>query len=382
MKVVPDPGRIPPGYLYAFLSSKYGVPQIVGGTYGAIIQHIEPQHIANLPVPRFGPFPDVPGTPRQFEEAEIREATPFWGQVVQQVLARTIIAKALQQATEKPAQYSGFEWRVHQLVQRAAELLTAAVHSLEEATDTFFRSVGLENMTAHQWHEEGPDLGFSAGFPCEGTFRAVNFNPRFMRLCENIRRGDWRALGDLCTPGLLCRGGRYKRIDASREHAYQLVSQKGLHRLRPDGRLVARWSLGEEMVLEPGAIAVAARGTLGEHELYCRAEFIWGPWTDNAYSEDILRIVADERQITRGCLFAFLRSETAFRMLRSTSMGTKLQDHHYALLPQLPVPIPARGAQESIHAMVVEAYEKRHRAIALEDQARALVESAIELGGV
>lgn len=136
------------------------------------------------------------------------------------------------------------------------------------------------------------------------------------------------------------------------------------------------------MVLEPGAIAVAARGTLGEHELYCRAEFIWGPWTDNAYSEDILRIVADERQITRGCLFAFLRSETAFRMLRSTSMGTKLQDHHYALLPQLPVPIPARGAQESIHAMVVEAYEKRHRAIALEDQARALVESAIELGGV
>ena len=54
MKVVPDPDRILPGYLYAFLSSKFGVPLVVGGTYGAIIQHIEPHHIANLPVPRLG----------------------------------------------------------------------------------------------------------------------------------------------------------------------------------------------------------------------------------------------------------------------------------------------------------------------------------------
>lgn len=54
MRVVPDPEKISPGYLYAYLSSKFGVPLVVGGTYGAIIQHIEPEHIANLPVPRVG----------------------------------------------------------------------------------------------------------------------------------------------------------------------------------------------------------------------------------------------------------------------------------------------------------------------------------------
>jgi type I restriction enzyme S subunit len=52
LRVAPDLDRILPGYLYAFLSSKFGVPLVVGGTYGAIIQHIEPHHIANLPVPR------------------------------------------------------------------------------------------------------------------------------------------------------------------------------------------------------------------------------------------------------------------------------------------------------------------------------------------
>ena len=58
MKVVPDPESIKPGYLYAYLGCKFGVPLVVSGTYGAIIQHIEPQHIANLPVPRLGEVED------------------------------------------------------------------------------------------------------------------------------------------------------------------------------------------------------------------------------------------------------------------------------------------------------------------------------------
>ncbi|NWD23210.1 restriction endonuclease subunit S [Pseudomonas yamanorum] len=53
MKVVPDPNRIPPGYLFAFLSSRYGVPLVVSGTYGAIIQHIEPHHLWKIDIPRF-----------------------------------------------------------------------------------------------------------------------------------------------------------------------------------------------------------------------------------------------------------------------------------------------------------------------------------------
>ena len=53
LRVVPDPDKVPPGYLYAYLSSKFGVPLVVGGTYGAIIQHIEPEHLANISVPRF-----------------------------------------------------------------------------------------------------------------------------------------------------------------------------------------------------------------------------------------------------------------------------------------------------------------------------------------
>ena len=51
LKVAPDPEIVAPGYLYAFLSSRFGVPLVTGSTYGAIIPHIEPKHLVDLPIP-------------------------------------------------------------------------------------------------------------------------------------------------------------------------------------------------------------------------------------------------------------------------------------------------------------------------------------------
>ena len=51
LKIIPNPDLVRPGYLYAFLSGRFGVPLVVGETYGAIVQHIEPGHISDLPVP-------------------------------------------------------------------------------------------------------------------------------------------------------------------------------------------------------------------------------------------------------------------------------------------------------------------------------------------
>ncbi len=61
-------------------------------------------------------------------------------------------------------------------------------------------------------------------------------------------------------------------------------------------------------------------------------------------------------------------------------MGTKLQDHHPEFLRELPVPYPDKRTREEIHELVVDAYEKRHRSVRLEDEAVGLVERAIEEG--
>lgn len=325
LRVIPDSDKILSGYLYAYLHSRFGVPMVISGTYGAIIQHIEPDHIADLPVPRLG---------------EVEE-------------------------------------KCHALVQESAELLGRYQHGVKRATEVFFTSIGLRDITAAEWHSDGPDLGFSRTFPRHDSFRGVNFNPRFQRLCERMKTHSWKPLGKICIPGTLTCGPRFKRIDAEPEYAYQLIGQKQLFWLRPEGRWIAKSTVGEEVFVEPGTVMIAAQGTLGESELYCRAEFIWGSSTKLAYTQHLLRAVADQDIMQRGCLYAFLRSETAFRMLRSISMGTKLQDHHHSMLRKLPVPYPPQEVRNKIHSMVVEAYEARHRAVSLERKAIQLVEKAI-----
>lgn len=326
LKVVADGAKIRSGYLYAYLRSKFGVPLIVSGTYGAVIQHIEPGHIANLPVPRLG---------------------------------RSIEARA------------------DELVAESARLLARYQANVNSATRRLFQSVGLEDITAAGWHLKGRDLGFSTS-PSVESLRAQNFTPRFQNLVKAVQAAPHKTLGDIVVPGTLQRGARFKRIDATPEYSYQLVGQRELFWVKPEGRWIARSAAGKDVLVPPGTILVAARGTLGESELYCRAEFIWGPATRLAYSEDLLRMIADPNKMPMGCLYAFMRSQTAFRMLRSISTGTKMQDHHRMMLASLPVPLPESKVQQEVHNLVVDAYEARHKAVALEEVAIALVEDAIQ----
>jgi len=56
LRVVPNPNKIPPGYLYAYLSSKFGIALIASLAYGTTIAA---QHITDLPVPRLGDIEGV-----------------------------------------------------------------------------------------------------------------------------------------------------------------------------------------------------------------------------------------------------------------------------------------------------------------------------------
>lgn len=327
MRVVPDPDEILPGYLYAFLSSRFGVPQIVEGTYGAIIQHIEPHHIAGLSVPRLS---------------------------------------------------GNIEKDAHQYVTDAARLRSEYQTQIEMATKTLFDSVGLNDITAYEWHRLGPDLGFSHTIDSPVSLRALNFNPRLEYLLAQLRSKPHMNLGDICSEGMLRSGLRFKRIDCDPELGVKLIGQRELFWFEPEGRWIAPQYAPEDIFVHDETIVIAAQGTLGEHEVFCRAEFITGPWLQYAYTQHLLRVRSGKPSISGAFLFAFLRSETVFRCLRSLSIGSKQQDVHHVLLSQLPVPIPPETTRQSIEAMVRDAYQKRHEASRLEKEAVRIVETAIE----
>ncbi|TDW90511.1 hypothetical protein EV137_4329 [Kribbella pratensis] len=327
LRVEPSPERIRSGYLYAFLVSRFGEALVRGTVYGSAVKHIEPHHLTGLPVPRF--------------------------------------ADALEE-------------RVHQLVEESARLRAAFQSGLERATEDLFRSVGLPELVNYRWHQESPDLGFEVADFGVQSIRALNFAPRARRIVGKLSSVEHRTLGEICEGGLLSRGVRFKRVDSEAEFGAKLVGQRQAFWIRPEGRMLASGSLPAEVFADDETIMVASQGTLGEQEVFCRAFLATGSWLGNAYSEHFLRIKSGDEGVSGAYLFAFLRSEIAFRVFRSMSAGGKQQDIHEGLRRKVPVPLASPADRERIAETVRQAYRDRDQADLLEDEALVLLTAAVE----
>lgn len=328
LRVVADHNRISPGYLYAFLSSRYGIPMIANAAYGAIIQHIEPEHIADLPVPRFG---------------------------------------------------AAAEEEIHGHIQAAADLRARFQAGVTAATRDLLESAGLPELLDLRWHDQPRDIDFSVTTLTPTTLRAANLAPRMRQIIEKLASVPHRTLGAICASGQLSRGNRFARIDSEPGYGYRLIGQRQGPWLRPEGRWVAlKPKILDEVRAADESVLVASRGTLGESEVFCRSIFITGLWQrEFVFSEDFLRIVSGDADFPGAYLFAFLRSESVFRIFRSMSTGSKQQDIHEELRAQVPVPECTPADRERIAETVRQAYRRRDEADEMEDRAQELLEAAV-----
>jgi type I restriction enzyme S subunit len=334
MKVVPDAARIPSGYLYAFLSSEVGSALIKRGTFGSVIQSIEPRHIAQLPVPRIG-----------------------------------------------DSQEAG----VNSLVEHASRNLSDYQALINDATARIFKLTGIANPSRREWHQDSSDIGFVVNSAKLQSLRAWNASRRVQRLRDQIMEGSWSSLGSLVDEEWLKWRVMFKRIDVEPEHGIEVLTQRPLFHLFPEGRWISRaylLNLSSRYVVPDETILIAKQGTLGEDELYCRCEYITGTRAlSRAYSDHCMRVVVRKGAIDPGYLFAFLRSDAGFRMLRALSEGAKQQDIHWRTIPHLPVPRLSVDSELAIGEMVREAYARKNEAVDLILEARARIEAELEARG-
>jgi hypothetical protein len=328
IKVVADPNRISPGYLHAFLKSRFGIPTITSRSYGSSIPHLEPVHIADLPVPRFD---------RRTEE------------------------------------------EIHGYVQAAADLRAQFQAGVTAATRDLFESAGLLELLDLRWHNQPRDIGFCVKNLTSTTLRALNLAPRAQQICEKLASVPHRALGKICADGQLSRGNRFPRIDSGPEYGYLLIGQRQGPWLRPEGRWIAvNPAELDDIRAQDESVLIASQGTLGENEVFCRSIFVTGRWQrEYVYSEHFLRVVSGDQDFPGAYLFAFLRSEAAFRIFRSMSAGSKQQDIHEELRRQIPVPECTPADRERIAEIVRQAYLWRDEADELEDRAQELLDVAV-----
>ncbi|MGY3961273.1 methylation-associated defense system restriction endonuclease subunit S MAD5 [Aeromonas popoffii] len=323
LRVVPNPELIPPGYLYAFLSSRYGVPLVVSGTYGAIIQHIEPEHIAELPVPRFAPDIESRIDQAIARSASLRdEASRTLERAITELLVKAFLPAMPTGGAVTPFSVS-----------------SVSASSLQRRCDGFFHSRYHLDATAA--------IKQSGRFQTLAQFTSSIVEPnRFKRIVLNADSGGVPLFG---TSSIFWNDP---------EASYYLPSK-----------------LAEPYIVSSNTLLVPRSGQL--QGVIGRPVLPYGDIIGGAVSEDAIRINC-HTPVEAGLLFVFLTSDYGLRQLKARAFGSSIphldvRQIGECLMPELDPEVADRIGRAGLRVS-----ELRSEALRLERGARRAVEEQIE----
>jgi type I restriction enzyme S subunit len=323
LKVVPDSSRVPAGYLYAFLSTRFGVPLIVGGTFGSIIVHIEAEDIAELPVPRLG---------------------------------------------------DRLEGAVHELVERAAQAREKANTLLANAQLQLRHALGIDDQPCALsvpwtqadscWLADRLDAYYYSA-RCSSARHAFDG-------ARNSEPRRLSAIAEVVIPGIFKR-----RYADDRRFGVPYITGADVFQLAPASSQYLQGRVAEAygLVVRRGMILVQEAGQLGG--LIGRSVLV-GSYLDGfAVSNNMIRITANE-SADSGYLFALLSSDPGVVLISREAAGSSIPHIDANRVRRIEVPWASKELRTEIGAPVLLAWSLRDEACAYETEARSLVERAIE----
>ncbi|MDQ7814230.1 MAG: restriction endonuclease subunit S [Patescibacteria group bacterium] len=334
LKIVAAPKRVKPGFLYAYLSSRFGVPLVTGGTYGAIIQHLEPQHIADLPVP------------------------------------------------EAPADIQD---KAHALVVRAADARTTAIGLIIAAEKRVAEAWGLGPQSADPARKAGgPDILLTQASALAGRFDAhFHSSPAraadeaLGRLAHSI---EVKRLGDVVES--VFETPRFGRIPVEDpKYGVPFMSISDLARIDPipSGLISKRQAVAMKAIVEDGWLILPRVGQL--QGLFGHVVAVPPHLRGLGVSDNNIRVVPRSKPDS-GYLFAALSTKISYWQIVRRACGTSIPYLDAARVSDVPVPWVGSDERAKIGALVNEAMALRSRARHDEREAVVLVERWIEgMGG-
>jgi type I restriction enzyme S subunit len=324
------PKMVPSGYLYATLGSSVGRALIVKDQYGSTVQHLEPHHVKAVPIPL------------------LPEEQQRW---------------------------------IHERVIEAYKLRDEANDLLDKAEELLYSELGLPRFD----ESRVPYLGGSKpkaftlrASELEGRFDASFHVPIAKAAIEQMKQGKYPlvCLSDLAKRIFI--PPRFKRIYVAPEYGLPFLQPSHISQLRPfDLKFISKRLHEQEISLctiQEGWILVTRSGTIG------RATYVPKVLEGWVASDDLIRIVPDPAKTNSGFIYTFLNTAYGQHQIAAPIYGgviDHLEEHHLAdiLMPNAPLVV-----QEKIGAFVIEAFEKKEQANAIEDQAIRQLEETLKLG--
>lgn len=303
------------GVVYAYLASKYGHSLLTQGTFGAVIQHIEPDFVGSLPIPNF---------PESFQK------------------------------------------EVDDLIQESARLREEATEALEEAhtliEDKFRVSAKKKSSCVSI-----SSIRSSHNKRFEAFYHTSENRNIYDYIIQNF---EYKTLGELTSK--IFRPGIFKR-----EYVADGVTFLGgadILMQIPDSEKKLSYRQVEkmpELKVKRNWILVTCGGTIGNTVI------IDGQLEKCVISQHVMRIVPKD-EVLKGYLYAVLSSKIGHSLITMHSTGSvipQIESHHLELVP---VPILCNEEMLYIDGLISTYVEKIEISKEKEIKAKFLVEQEIE----
>ena len=318
------------GYVYAYLNTEDGLKLLQSNNYGAVIDHIEPEHLKNLP---------IPNAPEEIKRS------------------------------------------IHESVIASYDLRDQSNDLIDEAQRLLYKALGLpEKMDLKPKY-----YATQAGFRCF-TMSSNELNNRFdvsyhlpeikeilslisKQAAEVTTLGDPRISKEIILPG------RFKRIYVEKEQGVPFFGGKQLLQLALPIKYIAKQSysqnLQDEITITNTDILISARGTIGKS---CLA---YKHWAGSCISDNIIRLQCIKG--FEGYVYTFISSELGQQLLQREISGAVVDVVEPVNVMNTPIPLLKDGAiQQRINVLVLQAYELRYQAYLKEQEALQQMEKVLK----
>ncbi len=319
------------GYVYTYLKSKIGSQILITNKYGAVITHIESEHLDTVPIPN---APDA-------IKSKIND----------------LIIQSYALRDESNA-----------LIDQAQALLVKELNLppiSEIKVDTLDKSKSVQTFNVKLSEMAGRA---DASYHVPIVDAIVDILKK--NAAEVTTVGDERISSDVVLPG------RFKRVYVDEGYGTVLFGGKQMYELDPSNKKFLSKSKHDERIIneleiQENTTLISRSGTIGK---VCLVPKHWQNWVA---SEHIIRVVPANNDVA-GYISTFLSSDYGYELIKRFTYGSvvdEIDDNHVRQI-QIPI-LKNQDIQKQINDLALQANEKRYQAYLLEQEALKVLDEEV-----
>ena len=321
------------GYVYAYLKSKAGQLLIETNNYGAVIEHVEPEHLNHIPIPNPPPILKQEIHDLIEESFKLRDESNELMDTAQVLLKTALQLPSIGAFHERAEQFDNM-----------ASVLNYSISSTE-VIDRLDGSYYVPIVKAIEQH-------------IAKTAREI------------VKVADSQISQSVTLPG------RFKRVYVEEGNGVVFFGGKQLHELDPSNKKYLSIGQHKERIIgdlgvNTNSILITRSGTIGKVAIVPKH---WKGWIPN---EHIIRVVPIDDKIA-GYLYAWLLSDYAYPLITRYIHGAVIDEINDEQVSEIIVPLlHDENVQREINDTILEANRKRTEAYTLEQEALRVLDEKV-----